>query len=342
MHSVLHLLVPRIPPGIHCNDLHQHHFSLFFDLHVGRINLGTLSAGFTSHCSWVSGWSTPVPSSMSGSLSASPSCSLSFGLSKSKFQSCQFSVSKMLSCALSSSRSTGWRSIHWIRRMITIWLLSTRMFLTDEAGSKGDLSGNFNAAALSCWKFDQEGLRISSESDIYATAVNCSFWARDSFCVAHRFWLPCHISKKLWTFTILYNFLSCSCLFISNSVSVFMLSNAGSLSANILSVAGSSCYTTTFSWIVLPVVFDCLQPIISPTREKLFSDPTPCGMTENMSHATLERLVDFECSSSCWCHQLAICSIFNELLISLGSEWKSDRFGLTCPQYCGNPANVFK
>jgi len=42
-------------------------------------------------------------------------------------------------------------------------------------------------------------------SELYATAVICLFWMWDSFCVACRFWQPCHISKMLWTLVILFN-----------------------------------------------------------------------------------------------------------------------------------------
>jgi hypothetical protein len=39
------------------------------------------------------------------------------------------------------------------------------------------------------------------------------FWVRDSFWVAHRFCLPCHISQKSWTLAIWCIFLSsASCL----------------------------------------------------------------------------------------------------------------------------------
>ena len=76
-----------------------------------------------------------------------------------------------------------------------------------------------------------------------------------------------------------------------------------------------------FSGRVSPVVFDCLQPITSRPREKLASTPTPCGMIENMSHATLERSANFECVSSCCRHQSVMSGIQNVLLISIGSEW---------------------
>ena len=45
-------------------------------------------------------------------------------------------------------------------------------------------------------------------------------WVWASFCVARKFWLPCHISKKSWTLAILCNFLSSASFFNSKSFSV--------------------------------------------------------------------------------------------------------------------------
>ena len=156
---------------------------------------------------------------------------------------------------------------------------------------------------------------------MYPTAVVCLFWAQDSFWVACRFWLPCHICKKLWTLAILCNLLSSASFFISESFSVFVVSNSASGPAKILSLTQEECLTTTFSRRVSPVVFDCLQPITSWPGEKLVSTPPPCGMTENMSCATLERFAYFECISYCWPHQSVRSGYENVLLISIGSEW---------------------
>jgi len=162
---------------------------------------------------------------------------------------------------------------------------------------------------------------LSSVSEMYPTAVICLFWARDSFWVARRFWQRCHISKKSWTLAILCNVLSSASFFISESVSVFMVSNSGSLSAKILLLARATCLTRTILQRVSHVVFHCVHPITSRPRDKLAYTPTPCGMIENMSRATLERSAYFESVSCCWRHQLVMSGIQNVLLISIGSEW---------------------
>jgi len=292
-----------------------------FDFRVSRTTPGTFGTALTSCCPGHSGSSMQLFCSISESSSAAQSSSLSFGLSKLPFQCSQSSVSEMFSGALSSSLSTGWRLILRIRRTFKIWVRPPRSSFADKAGGKGDLSDNLNAAAQSCWKSDQDALTISSVSKMYPTVVICLFWARDYFCVARRFWLPCHISKKSWTLAILCNFLSSASFFISESLSVLMVSNSGSVPAKIPLLARANCLTTTFSRRVSPVVFDWLQPITSRPMEKLASTPTPCGMIENMSRATLERSAYFQCVSCCCRHQSVMSGIQNVLLISIGSEW---------------------
>jgi len=266
----------------------------FFDLRVSPINPGTFGAAHTSCCSGHSRSSKQLSSSTSDSLSASQSSSHSFCLSKSPFQLSQFPVSEMLSGVLSSWLSAAWLAIRLIRLTFNTWVCSPASSFADIAGGNGDLSDNLNAAAPSCWKSDQDALMLSSISGMYTTAVICLFWACDSFCVVRRFWLPCHISKKSWTLAILCNFLSSASLFNSKSLLVSDLSNAVSSPANIPLLARAYCLTTTISWRVLPVVFDCLQPIASCPREEQASTPTPCGMIENMSHAWLEWSAYFE------------------------------------------------
>jgi len=205
----------------------------FFDLRDGRINQGTFGASLTSYCAGVSGSSMTLSCSKSDLLSASQSYSLTFGLSKSPFQLRQCLVSEKLSGALSSSPSAGCRSICLIRRTFNIWGCPPKRSFADKAGGWGDLSDNLNAAAQSCWKFVQDALTISSVSEMYLTAVIYLFWARDSFLVAQRFWLPCHISKKLWTLAILCNFLSSASFFSSMLFSALVVSNTGSSPTNI-------------------------------------------------------------------------------------------------------------
>jgi len=167
---------------------------------------------------------------------------------------------------------------------------------------------------------------------MYPMAVICLFEAWDSFCVAHRFWLPCHISTKLWTLAILCNLFFSASLLISESFSVFIVSNDGSLMAKIPLLARANSLTMTFLPGVSPMVFDGLQPITLRATDILASTLTPCGVIEKMSRATYDRLAYSECVSSCCCQQLVISGIQYVLLISTDLEWYSLRFGLICPQ----------
>jgi len=199
-----------------------------FDFHVGRINRGIFGVVLTSRWSGRSGSSMLLSCCILDSISAAQSSSLPFWWSMSPFQLSQSSVSEMLSGALSLSRSTGWRLILPILRAFNTWVRSPGRSFADKGGGKGDLSDNLNAAAPSCWKSDHNALTISCVSIMYPTAVNCLFWARDFFWVAHMFWLPCHISNKLWTLAILCNIHSSSSFFISELFSVFVVYNSGS------------------------------------------------------------------------------------------------------------------
>jgi len=231
-------------------------------------------------------------------MSAVQSSSLSFGLSKSLFQFCHSLVSEMLWGVLSLSLSTARRLIVQIWRTLNIWVSPPGRSFADNTGGNSDLSDNINTTAASCWKSDQDCLTISSVFKMYPMAVICLFWVGDSVCVAHRFWLPCHISKKLWTLPILSNFLTSAASSFSESFWVFVVSNAGSSPVNLQLLAQVNCLTTTFSQRISRVVVDCLQLRTSYPREKLDSTPTLCGMTENLSHGTLERSAYFECVSS--------------------------------------------
>jgi len=238
-----------------------------FDFSVGRTNPGTVGAALTSCCSGDSGSWMQLLCTIPDSSSAAQSSSVSFGLSKWPFQFSQSSVSEMLSGVLSSSLSTGWLFIVQSRRIFKIWVLTPGRSFADQAGGKGDLSDSLNAAAPSCGKSEQDALMISFVSEMYPMAVICVFWVQDSFCVACMFWLPCHISKMSWTLAILCNFLSSASFFISESFSVFLVSNSGPVSAKIPLLARTNCLTMTFSRTVSPVVFDCLQQITSQWME---------------------------------------------------------------------------
>jgi len=279
---------------------------------------------------------------MSDSTSVAQSSSVSFGLSKLPFKSSQSSMSERLSGALSSSHSTGWRLIVWIRWTFNLRVRSPGRSLADKAGGHDALSDSLNAAPPSCWKSVQDALTICSVSEMYRTAVFCLFRPWDSFCVAGGSWLPCHISKKLWTLAILGNVLSSTCFLISELLSVFVVSNAGSSPAKIPLLAQVNSHTMTFLRRVSPVVLDCLQPITSCQREKLDSTPTPGGMIDNVLRATLERSAYSECVSSCWHHQSVMSGIEKVLLISIGLEWYFLRFESICPQFLGASGGEFR
>jgi len=166
-------------------------------------------------------------------------------------------------------------------------------------GGTGDLSDNLNAAIPSSWEIHQNTLTISSVSEIYSTAVISIFWAWHSFFIALRFWLPCHISKSSWILANLCKFLSSADHFISKSFSLYIVSSAWLLAANILLLAWVNCLRTTFSRKVSPAVFDYLQLRKSWPSGKLASTPAPCGLIEYTSYATFEKSAYCECVSSC-------------------------------------------
>jgi len=88
-----------------------------------------------------------------------------------------------------------------------------------------------------------------------------------------------------------------------------VISNTGILYATIPLLACAHGIALTFLDRVSPGVFDSLLPKTSRTRVTLAYTIRACGMIENMSCSTVERLVYFECVSSCWQHQLVICGI---------------------------------
>jgi len=197
--------------------------SLLFELSIDRFNPGTFGVALTACCAWVSQSLTPFLGAIAVSLSASQSSSLSFGSPKSPFLSSQFSWSENLSGALSSSVTAASRSIR-----LLLWTFNTSVCLpgrlfADTAGGTGDLLANLNAATQSCKQFDLDALTISSVRRMYPMVIICFFWAQDSFCVAHRFWLPCHISKKLWTLTILCTFFWTSSLHFQVNISICLI-----------------------------------------------------------------------------------------------------------------------
>jgi len=208
-----------------------------FHFRVGRINPGIYGMALISRCSWHSRSSMLVSCSVSDSMSTTQSSSLWFGLSKSPIKWSQSSVSEMLWVTLSSPILTRWRLILRIQQTFNIWDRPPERSFADKAGGEGDLSDNVSAAAPLWWKSDHDALPMSSVSEMYPMAVICFCWTQDSFWVACRFWLPCHISKTLWTLVVLCNFLSSTSFFISEPLSVFIVSNSVSARAIIPAVA---------------------------------------------------------------------------------------------------------
>jgi hypothetical protein len=145
-----------------------------FEFRIGQINLGAFGTPPTSH--WSGLFTTLMPPS-----------SLSIWLSQSPYLPSQLLVLEMLLGVQSSSLSTRLELSPQIQRTFNIWVHTSGCFFVDQAGSKGDLSDHFNAAAPSYWNSDQDTLTSSSMSEMNAAAVICLCWARDSFCVVHRF-----------------------------------------------------------------------------------------------------------------------------------------------------------
>jgi len=237
--------------------------AIVFDLRVRWINLETFSAALIARCSVVCGSSMPLSRPMSDSLSTSQLSSLSFELSKSAFQWSRFSVSEMLPGAQSSSLSAGWQLIVWIWCTFNPWVRPPGRSFADKPAWTGDLSENLDALAPSCWRFAHDDLVICSLSKLYSMAFIFLFWARDSFCVAWRVWLPCHISKKLWSLAILYNCLSSASLLLSKSFLGFVISYSGSSRANIPLLAQANCLKTIY-W-----EWSCRLFLTDSSRERL-------------------------------------------------------------------------
>ena len=103
------------------------------DFHVGRINPGIFGAALTSRCAVVSESSTTLRCSRSDSSSASQTSSLTFELSRSPFQSSQFSVSEMLLGGQTSLLSAGWRWIFLIWGIFNICVRPPRRSFADKA-----------------------------------------------------------------------------------------------------------------------------------------------------------------------------------------------------------------
>jgi len=99
---VLLFLVSFIPPCFDCRDRHQRISSCNTKLPIRRIHRRLFGEALTPGCSGIVRASLPLSSSISDPSSGSQPSSLAFGLSRSPFQSSQFSMPEMISGALSS------------------------------------------------------------------------------------------------------------------------------------------------------------------------------------------------------------------------------------------------
>jgi len=237
--------------------------------------------------------------SVTDSTSASHISSWPFGLSNSPFQWSQFLMSKKLSVAVFLSLLDRRLTIVFIPWIFDNWNCPAGRSFADTAGGKGDIPGNLNAVATSCWKCHQDALTISTVAEMSSKIVLCSFRAWDCFCVAHRFCLPFHISKLSWTMAIWWSFFSSASLFTSKLISVLVLSNAGWWLTNITIFSQADCLTMSVSWTVSPLGFDCLQLKNFYPRYVLACTPTTCCMIENILHATIVSLAYIESGFSC-------------------------------------------
>jgi hypothetical protein len=120
------------------------------DFLVGRTNPGTFCTVLTYGCSGNSWLWMPLLGTMSDSSSGVRSPSLSFRLSHSLFQFRQSSVHEMLSGALSSLCSTGWRLNLRIQPRLKIWVRPPGRSFAHKAGGTDDLSDDLNAATPLC------------------------------------------------------------------------------------------------------------------------------------------------------------------------------------------------
>jgi len=196
------------------------------DYCIARINLATCGVAHTSRFSGLTNASMALSSFISKSTFPSQPSSLVFRLSKSSFQFSEFLVLEMHSGALYSSLSAGWKSVLISQQIFDHWARPLERSSVDITGVNVDHSDNSNTAPPSGEIFDQHASMISSVSKMYHTGVLCMFWAWNSFCVAHRFWLPCYISKMSWTLVILCKFCSAAWFLHCKVFSVSIVSNA--------------------------------------------------------------------------------------------------------------------
>jgi len=141
-HSDLHFLVSHIPPCFHCIASHQQHFKLYVWPPCWLNQAGNIWHSTHIPVVWAFRILDAIVFLSLDSSTASQSSSLSFGLAKSPFQLSQFSVSEMLSGALSSSHSAARWSILLIGWTFNTWVHPPGQSIADTTGCKGDLADN--------------------------------------------------------------------------------------------------------------------------------------------------------------------------------------------------------
>ena len=155
--------------------------------HVGRINLRMCGGALTSHCSGLSGFSMPLPHSISDSTSAAQSAVLSVGIYMLPFMFSYIPVSELVSGGLSSSHSTGWQSIILIRWTFNIWVCPPEWSLQTNLVGK--------VIFLTIWMQPchhvERLTRMLWRSVAYLKCILLQasplFWVQVSSCVAHRY-----------------------------------------------------------------------------------------------------------------------------------------------------------
>jgi len=259
--SVLHFLVPCIPPRSHCTDRHQQHFSID--------HWPTCSPNQSGNI-W---WNTPILPLWGfwildaiGYLSDAHNVRLPVIFTVICIIPDPIPVKPIfgvqrLSAIQSSSLLAEWQSILLIQQTFNTRVSPAGRSFADNVIGRSEFSDDVNTAAPSFWMFHLDASTFSSAFEIYPTAVIWMFWAQDYFCVACRFWLCWFISTKSCILAVLCNYFLSASLVISMLLPVFIMPNARSSPANNILLTWPNCLTTTFWWKVLPVTFDCLQLI---------------------------------------------------------------------------------
>jgi len=287
--SVLLFVVSLIPPYFHCTDRHQPFFSVihwipWWPNQSRNIGCGTLNAVLWAFPSFEAAAQLYVWFVVCFTFANALVLNIQITIPVQPI----FGCGNAIRCTI-QWYSAGWRSNLLIGQTFHTCIRPPERSFVDKAGGNDDLSDKLNAAAPSCWKLHQDTLLISSVLEMYPTAVIGMFWVRDSSSEACKFWLPRHISKMFWTLACLSKLLCSASFFHSRSISISAVSNTAQSPANIPLLVQANCLTIPFSLSITPVDLYWLQPMTSRARVYVASTPTPCGIIENMSRATLEK-----------------------------------------------------